>query len=429
MSLEENEQEKASIRLALERSAKRALPGRKVVLFPSVSRSYEPVVKGREGYRALTQEESFSLEKALGEIARSDGLSVRFQRIEGSSYVSYPRRECGGDLPCFRDEPVFRKALKRSRTFGFLTGLDSFRGIEDFIGANGVVALIEVCENRYREQILKIAEEIAEKKIRFVAVSGPSSSGKTTTANKLVLALLGKGIRPLRISLDDYYLLPKDCPKNPDGTRDVESLASLDVEEFQREMLSLLALKETALRTFRFFDHTVSYDRIARLAPGQPVILEGIHALNPRLLSGIPKELLYTVYICPQPQLSIGDFNPFPLSEVRLLRRLVRDERTRSTSFDETLSMWEKVRAEEFKSIYPGEENASYAFDSFFPYELSALKGDAIPSLEKIPESSPFHPWAKRMVKTLSLLPDLPLSLVPVDSTVREFAGGGSFHG
>ena len=430
---EQLEEYKEELRNVLNQTTKLVDPAMELVIYPSISRTYELCFLKDKKQIDLDKNFIFYFEKEFKKISKtnsiiSDGF-YQMNYIDNRIYVSYPRKELDYKIASFHQEPVFQEALIRARSFGNSTGLSSIEGINNFIDTYGEVDLIQIGEAKMQMQMSKIIEMISKENIKFISISGPSCSGKTTTANKLRIGLMSVGLNPLRISLDDYYYLPSQCPLNPDGTRNLESIDSLDIKEFQKEMISLLLGKETNLRTFHFKDKTADFNRVAKLNSNQPIIIEGIHGLNPKLWEGIDPSIIFKIYISPQPQISITNLKPFPFSEARLLRRLVRDEISRSTSFEETFSMWSKVREEEFETIYAGEENANFVFDSFYPYELSVMKELATPNLMNFRKASPYYEYAQSLCNNLKQIKTIDIKKIPVNSTFREFIGGGLYKG
>lgn len=404
-------------------------PSLKVTIYPSISRTYELYFTkdGKEYKPSKAFVNDFLNERK--NYCDGEEFKSQFHIYNGRIYVSYPRHENNGKPAPFSEEKVFQDSLDRARYFNNAAGVSSIEGINSFIEKYGDIDFVQVCEMKMQMQMSKIIEMISSRNIKVITVSGPSCSGKTTTANKIRVGLMALGYKPLRISLDDYYLKPENCPKNLDGTRDLECLEALDIKELQLEIASLLSGKKTKLRTFNFKTKEICFEREETWDPSQPIIIEGIHALNKKLLANIDPSILFRVYISPHPQVIVNDSFVFPFSDVRLLRRLIRDKHSRSTSFEESLGMWDKVRDEEFITIYSGEENADYVFDSFYPYELNAMNQLVVPQLKQIPKDSPSYDHVQRLIKNLKDLKTIDLTRIPVNSTIREFIGGGSYKG
>ena len=263
--------------------------------------------------------------------------------------------------------------------------------------------------------------------VSLICVAGPSSSGKTTFANRLRIELLSRGIRPIRISIDDYYLEKSQIPKDEQGNVDLESIEALDIPLFNQNMVDLIAGEEVTLPKFDFQLGKRVQGRTLKVAHGQPIIIEGIHALNDRLTSDIPKSAKFKIFIAPQAQMNLDDHNPVSLTDLRLLRRIVRDYKFRNASAEETIGMWPSVRAGEFKWIYDTQEGSDYVYNSMLSYELPVMKKYALPLLKQIEESSPCFPTALRLIRMLKFFIDMPDEWVPSNSLMREFIGGSCY--
>ncbi len=343
--------------------------------------------------------------------------------------VQYPRSECNGLIPDFEDAPTFRKILKESHDWAKVVGISTVAGINDEIKTNGAAELVNVCEHRHNRQIAELGQMIEDdiKNIRVICIAGPSSSGKTTFANRLRIELLSRGIRPIRISTDDYYKSREATPLGEDGLPDYETIDAIDINYFNENMLSLINGEETELPRFDFTVGHRVVGRKVKLEKDQPIIIEGIHALNDRLTYQIPKSQKFKIFISPQAQINLDDHNPLSLTDLRLLRRLVRDKKFRNSSAEETFSLWAKVRAGEFKWIYPYQEGCDYVFNSFLPYELAVMKKYAVPLLQSMPNDSPYHSDAHRLMGMLKYFIDMSDEWVPSNSLMREFIGGSCY--
>ena len=339
--------------------------------------------------------------------------------------IQTPRSDCGGYIPEFVDEKKFASSLQDTSHWQELTQLDSVNNINKFIRKYSKVALINVCETRINNFLTKVGEKILarDSKIRLICIAGPSSSGKTSFSNRLVYELMAHGLRPLRVSMDDYYYSQKDMPKNVS----LESIEAIDIDCFNAQMADLIHGKTVYMPTFDFKSGEKVFKKRVTLQENQPIIIEGIHALNSLTCSNISANSKYKIYIAPQPQVNIDDISPLSMTDMRLLRRIARDARTRNTSAAETIRMWPSVREGEFKYIYPTQENADFVFDSFLPYELCALRNVVLPLLDEITIDQEEYMMAfnlKWMVRYF-----LPISLgdIPCNSILREFVGGTSF--
>ena len=343
--------------------------------------------------------------------------------------IQYPRFDVNGEIPPFEDAPTFGRTLKQAHQWAKATKADSIVGINQLIEETGPVDFITLCEQRHNRQLCELGEIIENdiENIRLICIAGPSSSGKTTFANRLRIELLSRGISPIRISLDDYYLTKENIPLDEDGKPDFEDIRALDIELFNQNMIDLISGLEVQLPKFDFkLGHRVP-GRTLKVDDGQPIIIEGIHALNDLMTTSIPNHQKFKIFIAPQAQVNIDNHNPLGLTDLRLLRRIVRDYKFRNSDAIDTLNMWPSVRKGEFKWIYKTQEGANYVFNSLLPYELSVMKKYAMPLLEKIDTESPHFPVAERLIRMLKFFKDLPDEWVPSNSLMREFIGGSCY--
>ena len=344
--------------------------------------------------------------------------------------IQYPRPEVGGVIPPFEDAPTFGKTLKRAHQWGLATGCDTIVGINERIEKDGDVEFITLCEQKHNRQLCELGQMIEDEKesIRLICIAGPSSSGKTTFANRLRIELLSRGIKPLRISMDDYYLDRGQTPLDEDGKPDFESVNALDIDLFNQNLADLIAGLEVDLPKYDFKQGKRVKGRTITVPQDQPIIIEGIHALNEKLTNSIPAHQKFKIFIAPQSQVNIDNHNPMSLTDLRLLRRMVRDHQFRNASAISTLEMWPSVRKGEFKWIYATQEGANYVFNSFSAYELSVMKKYAMPLLEEIDPESEHFPVAERLIRMLKFFDDLPDKWVPCNSIIREFIGGSCYQ-
>ncbi|HHT67237.1 MAG TPA: nucleoside kinase [Erysipelotrichaceae bacterium] len=344
--------------------------------------------------------------------------------------IQYPRPDFNGEIPPFEDAPTFGKTLKRAHQWATATGCDNVVGINQKIEKDGDVDLITLCEQNHNRQLCELGQMIEDEKdsFRLICIAGPSSSGKTTFANRLRIELLSRGIRPIRISMDDYYINRKDIPLDENGDPDIESADALDIALFNRNLADLIAGLEVALPKYDFITGTRVKGRTLTVPYDQPIIIEGIHALNERLTQSIPSHQKYKIFIAPQSQINIDNHNPMSLTDLRLLRRIVRDNQFRNSSAIETIAMWPNVRKGEFKWIYDTQEGADFVFNSFSSYELSVMKKYAMPLLEEIDTENEHFPVVERLLRMLKFFNDLPDTWVPCNSIIREFIGGSCYQ-
>ena len=352
-------------------------------------------------------------------------------RIYGNGIIiQYPRSEEKGRIPEFKDAPVFGKTLKESYIWAKLVNTDDVASINNYAKIDGPIDFINMCEQHHNNMLAELGNKIASdsENIKLICIAGPSSSGKTTFANRLRVELLSKGLRPIRISLDDYYKERKDVPLDEDGNPDLECLEALDVEHINEDLFKLINGEKVTLPHFDFKLGYQVQGKTIQLQSNQPLIIEGIHALNDKLTSLIPKHQKFKVFIAPNAQINIDNHNPISLTDLRLVRRIVRDHQFRGSSAEETISMWSSVRKGEFKWIYDTQENANFVFNSLLPYELCVVRRYALPLLYAIDKNSPYYTTANRLIKFLKLFIDMEDKWVPCNSILREFIGESCFR-
>ncbi|MDT8337302.1 MAG: hypothetical protein RQ856_05700 [Candidatus Izemoplasmatales bacterium] len=343
--------------------------------------------------------------------------------------VQYPRREEKGEIPEFSDSPKFFNVLNQSEHWAVKLGVDMIYKMNKYIENGDVQEFVNSCENRHLEQLEELANLITKKdNIRLIAIAGPSSSGKTTFSRRLELALKAKGLKPLMISIDNYYLPIEQAPLDEFGQPDLEHLNSLDIDLFNQNMQDLIAGKSVTLPNYDFKVKKRKMTETFTIDKKTPIIIEGIHALNNELSKSIPDKKKFKIYISPFTQINIDNNNPINLTDLRLLRRIVRDLQFRNTTPEETLDMWPSVRRGEYKWIYPHIENADYIFNSELTYEFAVLKTYAENALKHIEKGSHHFIQANRLLKFLKYFNSIDGSYVPKDSLLREFIGGSIFE-
>lgn len=342
--------------------------------------------------------------------------------------IQYPRSETKGKIPPFEDAPIFSQTLNEAHAWSKITRADSISAINSFIKDGEVIDFINLCEARHSRMLVELGEAIESKKkdIRLICIAGPSSSGKTTFANRLRIELLSRGLQPIRISIDDYYLPKSMAPKDEDGKPDLENIEALNLKQFNQDLVALVEGKKVTLPQSKF-DANVQ-PRTLQIHENTMVIIEGIHALNDALTSLVPKSQKYKIFISPQSQLSIDNHNPLSLTDMRLLRRMVRDHKYRNSPPEQTIEMWPSVRRGEFRWIYKTQEEANYVFNSFLPYELCVMKRYALPMLSSIDKESAYFPTAERLIRMLKYFLDIDEKWIPHHSLIREFIGGSCFR-
>lgn len=322
------------------------------------------------------------------------------------------------------------QTMKESKEWSNMLGIGTVGALNEAISQGRGNDVILLQEALMEERIGALAARIAEdKQKKFIMIAGPSSSGKTSFSNRLSIQLSAKGLRPHPIGLDDYYADRHLCPRDEDGNYDFECLESLDVELFNKDMTRLLAGEEVDMPSFNFKTGLREYrGKKLKLGENDILVIEGIHGLNSKLSYSLPDESKFRIYISALTQLNIDEHNPLPTTDGRLLRRIVRDARTRNTTAQETLAMWHSVRRGEEKYIFPFQESADVMFNSALVYELSVLKTYAEPLLFQIPRDCEEYLEAKRLLKLLNYFLPLPTEGIANNSLVREFVGGSCFH-
>ena len=320
--------------------------------------------------------------------------------------------------------------LKASREWGRMLEIGTIGALNDAIAEGRMQEIILTQEALFEERIGHLADTIVKSGgKKFIMIAGPSSSGKTTFSHRLSIQLAAKGLKPHPFPLDDYYANRDQCPRDENGELDLECLEALDVELFNHDMNELLAGKRVNLPVFNFKTGKREYkDRYMQLGKEDVLVIEGIHGLNDRLSCSLPVESKFKIYISARTQLNIDEHNCLPTTDGRMIRRIVRDARTRGTSAKETIAMWDSVRRGEERYIFPFQEGADVMFNSALIYELAVLKMYAEPLLFAIDKDCPEYLEAKRLLKFLDYFLPMPSDGISQNSIIREFIGGSCFN-
>lgn len=324
------------------------------------------------------------------------------------------------------------EAFCKYRAFNSIIGVQDVGQLNEAIENGNEGLIVNVSEALHTQALSEIAQDIAGRfrqgGARIVMLSGPSSSGKTTTAKRLSIQLLTNLIYPKMISLDNYFVNREDTPKDETGDYDFESLYALDLEQFNKDLAALLRGEEVAMPTYDFPSGTRKYlGNTLKLNADDILVMEGIHGLNPELTPIIPADQKYKVYTSALTSLNIDNHNQIPTSDNRLIRRIVRDAQFRGTPIIDTISRWKSVRAGEEKWIFPYQENADAMFNSSLIYELTVMRELAEPMLAKVPHDVPEYAEASRLMKFLRFFKPIQRQYIPSTSILREFLGGSSF--
>lgn len=332
-------------------------------------------------------------------------------------------------LKPFRPQEKLFDTLKRATDWGVHVGIENVGELNDVICGNHMQEMILWQEAEQERCIGEIAKKVTEHShVKFVMIAGPSSSGKTSFANRLSVQLRALGKIPHLISLDDYFVNREDTPLDEKGDYNFECLEAIDVEMFNRDMLKLLDGEEVELPEFNFKIGRREYNgHMMKLEEEDILVIEGIHGLNPKMSYSLPEDSKFKIYISALTSLNIDDHNRIPTTDGRLLRRIVRDARTRGASAKRTIQMWPSVRKGEEENIFPFQEEADVMFNSALVYELAVLKQYAEPLLFSIREGEPEFFEAKRLLKFLNYFLGVDSASIPNNSVCREFVGGSCF--
>lgn len=366
-----------------------------------------------------------------GFMAPSTGMLKYFDIVpyESGFVLLFPGANSRSVEPLVTSNKLFH-TLDDSREWSKMLGIGTIGSLNDAIAAGRGQEIMLLQEALMEQKIGNLAAQIAsDDKKKFVMIAGPSSSGKTSFANRLSIQLIAKGRKPHPLSLDDYYVDREFCPKNPDGSFDFECLESIDIKLFNEDMNRLLKGEAVDMPSFNFKTGKREYrGRKLVLGPDDILVIEGIHGLNDRLSQLIPPEHKFKIYISALTQLNIDEHNPLSTTDERLIRRIVRDARTRGTNAMETIAMWPSVRKGERENIFPFQEQADVMFNSALVYELAVLKVYAEPLLFGIERDCPEYLEAKRLLKLLDYFLPMPADGIPNNSLLREFVGGSCFN-
>ncbi len=348
---------------------------------------------------------------------------------EGGFVLLFPDKDTKTPSKFIPSHKLFH-VLRESAEWGEKLDIGTIGALNDAIAQGRIRDVILVSEALMERKIGRMAEDIAAMpNKKFVMIAGPSSSGKTTFSHRLSIQMMALGLKPHPIALDDYYVDRVDTPKHSDGTYNFECLEALDIELFNRDMSALLAGERVELPIYNFRTGKREYKgKYKQLGENDILVLEGIHGLNDKLSYSLPKSSKLKIYISALTQLNIDEHNSLPTTDGRMIRRMVRDARTRNISAKETIAMWGSVRKGEEQYIFPFQEEADIMFNSALIYELAVLKQYAEPLLFEIDKSCPEYVEAKRLLKFLDYFLPVPSEDIGKNSILREFIGGSCFN-
>lgn len=367
-----------------------------------------------------------------GKMAPSTGYTPLFSltRYKDGFVMSYPTINDPETVRPFTPQDKLFEIFKETANWDRLIGIHYVGNLNEKIRNGEARTLVNVTEALHEKKIAYIADDIKEKKgVKIVLIAGPSSSGKTSFANRLAVQLRVNGLMPVPVSMDDYFVPRRMTPKKADGSYDFESLEAIELDLFESDMKKILDGQEVLLPKFDFKTGTRGHsDRRVKLPENGVLLIEGIHGLNPRLLAGIENDLKFKIYISALTVLNLDNHSRIATTDVRKLRRMARDYLSRGYSPEETLLIFPSVSAGEKENIFPYQEEADAMFNSTLFYELAVLKKHTLKELEKIPTKSSTYEEAKRLITILRLFEDIDDHLVPTNSILREFIGGSQFY-
>lgn len=328
-----------------------------------------------------------------------------------------------------RQDKMF-EIFKEHHRWQSILGIRTVGDFNQAIDANHATDIINISEALQEKKIAKIAEEIANRKgVKLVLLAGPSSSGKTTSCKRLSIQLAVNGLKPLQISLDDYFVDREKTPKDASGEYDYESIYALDLDLINEQFNALFRGEEVELPKYDFqIGKSKKSGNKLKMNDNNVLVVEGIHALNPELTAHIPQEQIFRVYASALTTILLDNHNYIPTTDNRLLRRIIRDNKYRGVSAQETIHRWPSVRAGENKWIFPFQENADAMLNTAMLYELAVIKMQAEPLLQQVPENCEEYAEAYRLLKFLKYFKGIPYNNLPPTSLLREFLGGSSFH-
>ncbi len=370
---------------------------------------------------------------AHGPLAPSTGTLTHFNIISypPGFVIQYPERETAPHMPPFERQPHLFQIFKEHKEWGRIVDVQTAGQLNEIIAKGESSDFIKISEAYQEKKIAQISDKIAagRDRIKWVCIAGPSSSGKTTFSKRLAVQLRVNGLRPVTISVDDYFVDRDRTPRDEQGEYDFEHIETIDLDLLNEHLERLDQGDEVEMPKFNFENGKRTFKgHMLRIEPGQMVIIEGIHALNPRLTATIPAEHKFKIYISALTQLNLDFHNRISTTDNRLVRRMVRDHQFRGNSALGTLQMWPSVRRGEKRWIFPFQKEADAAFNSALDYELAALKTLAEPLLREVKPYHPQYAEARRLLDFLECFLSIPIDHIPATSILREFMGKSSFR-
>lgn len=344
--------------------------------------------------------------------------------------LRFPTTYINNKIKKYEHHPKMFEVFKEYRDWAKIMNIENSVDLNRIVSTGKINDLIKIDETLQGYRLLNVAKEINAKKnkIKIVLIAGPSSSGKTTTSRKLCMYLKSFGLNPKVISMDDYFVDRNATPLDENGKPDFECLEAMDLKLFDRQMAALLKGENVEIPTYNFALGKKEYKSHMQLDEKDIILIEGIHALDNKILTNIPREKKYKIYVSALTELNMDDHNRIATTDNRLLRRIIRDNRTRGHSVEQTLRVWDSVRRGEEKYIFPYQDESDYTINSALIYELGVLKTYVEPLLYSVSNDSPYYEEAKRLINFLRLFLPIPADAIPQDSIIREFIGGSYFE-
>ena len=366
-----------------------------------------------------------------GTLANRTGIAKIFEIVKYNDgfLIRYPSQNDPEKMPKFVKNKKLAWAMEEYDDINKIMKIERVYRINEAIKEGTIKDIILLAEALHEKKIAKIADNIAKNKnIKMILIAGPSSSGKTTFAQRLGIQLKLNRIKPVTISVDNYFVERKDTPRDENGEYDFECLEAIDLELFNNHLTRLLNGEEVEMPEFDFFEGTKRYNgKKLKLEKDEVLVIEGIHCLNDKLTSKIPAEQKYKIYISALTVLNLDRFNRISTTDTRLIRRIVRDYQFRGYSAKHTIASWNKVNEGEKKNIFPFQEESNFIFNTSLVYEIGALKPIIMPLLKEITKEDPEYAEAFRIMNMLKYFEEIPKEYVPNNSLLKEFLGGGDF--
>ncbi|MBN1062861.1 nucleoside kinase [Clostridium botulinum] len=367
-----------------------------------------------------------------GQMAYSTGIIKAFDLIyyESGFILRSPEKENLNELPQYKEERKLRNIFLETEKWLSILDIGEVGTLNEKLSSNEAQSLILTSEALHEKKIANIADQIVNKKdVKIVLIAGPSSSGKTTFANRLAIQLKVNGFIPQSLSLDDYFVERVNTPRDENGEYDYESIYALDLELINKSLTALMNGEVVDIPTYNFFTGKREWNgNKIKLHENGVLILEGIHGLNPILTSDVDQNKIFKVYISALTQLNLDNHNRIPTTDVRKVRRIVRDSLSRGHDAEATLKMWPSVKKGEKNNIFVYQDQADVMFNSTLVYELGLLKLHALKELNKVKEDSPVYAEAARLKSILNFFKEVDPCYVPMNSILREFIGGSCFY-